>query len=199
MTPLHRRRAQPAPFSRDVHNVEQSEKLADVVVNVPVAAFPAAITPRPMGLIKVGYQAAEQIAAACCAMPSMPNAWKAYLAARESRRLPHPRPPPPGSHRWRRSREPSPNSAHNISEGQPSPASTENASSLSIQTRESQLHGRPSPPTHPPPSAAAARPDNGVLVRLSHDPSVRPICYRSRLWPPHLHITRGEMTLRPRR
>ena len=82
-------------------NVAQAERLADVVVNVPVGSFSATDYAHAAQLIDAGYKAAEQNRAALLRYALDADGWKAYLAARESRRRPQPGSAAPGPRgRW---------------------------------------------------------------------------------------------------
>ncbi len=72
------------------HNVTESERLADVVINVPIGSFSPTDYAHAVALIDAGYKAAEQNRAALLRYALDADGWKAYLAARESRRSPQP-------------------------------------------------------------------------------------------------------------
>jgi NTE family protein len=72
------------------HNVAEAERLADVVVNVPVGSFSSTDYAHAAPLIDAGYKAAEQNRAALLRYALDADGWKAYLAARKSRRSPQP-------------------------------------------------------------------------------------------------------------
>ena len=67
-------------------NVTEAERLADVVVRVPVGSFSATDYAHPAPLIDAGYKAAEQNRATLMRYALDDAGWKAYVAARESRR-----------------------------------------------------------------------------------------------------------------
>ena len=71
-------------------NVAQAERLADVIVRVPVGKFSGADYAKANELIDAGYQAAEQSRAALLPYALDDQGWKAYLAARDLRRLAQP-------------------------------------------------------------------------------------------------------------
>jgi NTE family protein len=71
-------------------NVIEAERLADVVVSVPVGNFSGSDYARAAPLIDAGYKAAEQNRAALLRYALDADGWKAYLDARESRRSPRP-------------------------------------------------------------------------------------------------------------
>ncbi len=73
-----------------VHNVEQAERLADLVVRVPVGSFSATDYAKAGQLVDAGYKAAEQNRATLLKYALDEEDWKAYLAARESRRQAQP-------------------------------------------------------------------------------------------------------------
>jgi len=72
------------------HNVVEAERLAQVVVNVPVSSFSSTDYTHAAVLIEAGYKAAEQNRAALLKYALDADGWKTYLAARESRRSPQP-------------------------------------------------------------------------------------------------------------
>jgi NTE family protein len=73
-------------FSAGVHlNEQQSLKLADLVVTVPVEKFSGTDYNRGAELIKAGYQAAEKNRDALLALALEPEAWKQYMEARSAR------------------------------------------------------------------------------------------------------------------
>jgi NTE family protein len=182
-----------------VHNVEQAEKLADVVIKVPVGNFSGTDYAKADGLIKVGYQAAEQNRAILLRYALDADGWKAYLAARESRRLPQ-----PGLLRQVRIEGGEPGAVAELRdsmkhiEGQPiTPASTENALKPVLSNGGVAATWETYSPQPISPTAAEPAPDTGILVRLNHD----------RTGPPYLligpdlaastsNITRGEIELR---
>jgi NTE family protein len=185
-----------------VRNVEQAEKLADVVVSVPVASFSGMDYGKAGQLIDTGYKAAEQNRAALLRYALDADGWKAYLSARESRRRPQ-----PGLLRQVRVEGGEPGAIREVRsdlkpiEGKPiTPTSTRNA------LKDIQSNGGISaawetftPATKEPAAAQPApiAPDTGLLVHLSND----------RTGPPYLlispafaaatsNISRGEVTLR---
>jgi NTE family protein len=182
-----------------VRNVEQAEKLADVVVKVPVGKFSGADYAKADELIKAGYQAAEQNRIALLRYALDAAGWRAYLAARESRRLPQ-----PGLLRQVLIQGGEPGAVAELRsdlkpiEGQPiTPASTDKALKRVQSNGEVAATWETYNPQPTSPSAAETPPDTGILVRLSND----------RTGPPYLligpdlaaatsNVTRGEMTLR---
>jgi NTE family protein len=181
-------------------NAAQAEKIADLVIHVPVGAFSATDYARAGPLIDAGYKAAEQNRAALLRYALDADGWKAYLAARESRRRPQ-----PGVLLDVRVEGGKPGAVREVIrdlkpiEGQPiTPAATLNA--LKPVQSNGEIFANwetfaPAPSASAPPSSGA--PDTGLLVRLSGD----------RIGPPYLlvspelaaatsNITRGELTLR---
>lgn len=73
-----------------VRNVEQSLKLADLVVTVPVGSYSGTDYNKGGQLIREGYLAAEASKAALLPYALNDEQWAAYLADRESRRAPQP-------------------------------------------------------------------------------------------------------------
>jgi len=175
-----------------VSNVEQSERLADVVVKVPVSSFSATDYAKARQLIDAGYKATGQSSAALLRYALDDEGWKAYLAARESRLR-----PPPGVLRQLR-----------VEGGEPGAVREVRASLKSIQgqpiapaTILNDLKGIQSnsgiDANWETFSATPEASDTGLLVRLSND----------RTGPPYLlispafaaatsNISRGELTLR---
>jgi NTE family protein len=70
-----------------VHNAEQAESLADIVVHVPVGDFSATDYSKAGDLIHAGYVAAEANRALLVRYALDDEGWKVYQAARELRRL----------------------------------------------------------------------------------------------------------------
>jgi NTE family protein len=71
-------------------NVEQGKLLADLVISVPMGSFSSTDYAKAAGLVEAGYQAAEKNRAALLRYALDDQGWKAYVAARESRRRPAP-------------------------------------------------------------------------------------------------------------
>ena len=196
-------------------NVEQSEQLADLVVSVPSGSFSATDYTRAAGLIDLGYKAAEQNRAALMRYALDEDGWKAYLAARESRRRLR-----PGLLRELRvegpMQGPEPSAVREVqSDFNPlknkpiEPDATLNAlrpvqsnggitASWETFTPATQsappASGAPNP-SDPAPSTST--PDTGILVRLSNDRNGPPYL----LFSPDLasvtsNISRGELLLR---
>ena len=73
-----------------VRNVEQAESLADIVVRVPVGSFSPTDYSKAGDLIHAGYMAAEANRATLLRYALDDQGWKAYLVARDLRRLAQP-------------------------------------------------------------------------------------------------------------
>jgi NTE family protein len=187
-------------------NVAQAEQLADLVVHVPVGSFSAADYARATPLIDAGYKAAEQNRAALLRYALDADGWKAYLAARDSRRR-----PPPGALLQVRVEGPEPGPQPGAVRevlrdlkplgGRPiTPAATLDALKPVQSNGEITADWEtfaPAPSASVPPASGSSVPDTGLLVRLSSD----------RTGPPYLlispgfaaassNITRGEIALR---
>ena len=198
------------------HNVADALQLADVVVNVPLSGYSGTDYAHAAPLIDAGYKAAEQNRAALLRYSLDADGWKAYLAARESRRTPH-----PGILRQVRVEGPKlcpePGAVHEVLadmkhiEGRPiEPASTIDAlkriqSNGGISANWETYAPAPEPAAPraagPPASAQITAgtyvPDTGVLIRLSNDPTGPPYLLLSAdLAAANSNITRGEATLR---
>lgn len=158
-----------------VRNVEQAERLADVVVTVPVSSFSGTDYNRAGDLIHAGYVAAEQNRAALSRDALDDRGWTAYLAARDQRRLAQ-----PGLLRQVRVAGGDPGAQRQALadmkplENQPiSPAATIDA----LKTIQSnggygatyETFGPAATNPANPASPDDSRPDTGVLVRLSKD------------------------------
>jgi len=198
------------------HNVMEAERLADVVVNVPVGSFSSTDYTRAALLIDAGYKAAEQNRAALLRYALDADGWKAYLAARESRRSPR-----PGILLQVRVEGPKPGTESGAVrqvladlkpiEGKPiAPASTIDAlksiqSNGGISATWETFAPAPAPATRPasgpsasgPPSPGTSTPDTGILVRLRNDRTGPPyLLVGAELASANSNITRAEMTLR---
>jgi NTE family protein len=175
-----------------VRNVEQSERLADVVVKVPVGNFSTADYAKAPQLIDAGYKAAAQSSAALLRYALDDEGWKAYLAARESRLRPQ-----PGVLRQLR-----------VEGGEPGAV-------LEVRADMKSIQGQPIAPAaildalkgiqsnggitanwetfSPTPETS----DTGLLVRLSGDPTGPPYLLVSPAFAASTsNISRGELTLR---
>ncbi|MGD0683206.1 MAG: patatin-like phospholipase family protein [Terracidiphilus sp.] len=196
------------------HNVAEAERLADVVVNVPVSSFNSTDYAHAAPLIDIGYKAAEKYRAVLLRYALDADGWKAYLDARASRRSPK-----PGILRQVRVEGGKAGAVHEVLadmkpiEGRPiEPASTIDAlkhieSNGVISATWETFAPAPVPASVAPPLAdahapgspipATPAPDTGILIRLSND----------RIGPPYLivgaevaaansNVTRGEGTIR---
>ena len=181
-----------------VANVEQSLHLADLVITVPVASYSGTDYTKGGQLIREGYLAAEASKSALLPHALNDTEWAAYLAARESRRL-----PPPGTLREVSVDGGDPGAKQQVLarlkplEGRPiDPSKTLNALKLvqsdGVYSATYQTFGPP-----PPAAPQANAPDDGLLVHLHNDP----------IGPPYLlispefagetsNITRTELNLR---
>jgi NTE family protein len=193
-------------------NVIEAERLADVLVSVPVSSFSGSDYAHAASLIDAGYKAAEQNRAALLRYALDADGWKAYLAGRESRRSPR-----PGILRQVRVEGGKPGAVHEVLadmkpiEGRPiEPASTIDAlkpiQSNGVISATWETFAPAPVPAMPlasdvrapgPPIPATPAPDTGILVHLSND----------RIGPPYLllgvefaaansNLTRVMMTLR---
>ena len=184
-------------------NVEQAMRLADVVVNVPVGSFSCTDYTKANAeqLIKPATRPRKQSRAALLRYALDDQGWKAYLAARDSRRL-----AACPALRQVRVEGGAPGAQREVLadikplEGQPiAPAA--NPQRPQAHPVQRRLRAPPMKPSAPPPNTAVPNPgpdpDTGILVRLSNDP----------IGPPYLlvggdlaadtsNITRGEMNLR---
>ena len=188
-----------------VRNVDQAERLADVVVTVPVGNFSATDYAKAGDLIRAGYLAAEQSRAGLLRYALDDQGWKAYLAAREERRLAQ-----PGLLRQARVEGGEPGAQRQVLadmkplEGKPvsSAATLDALKPIQSNGGYGATYETFGPATAPavtpgPANPEAAGPDTGVLVRLTKDP----------IGPPYLlvgpdlaaetsNITRAELDLR---
>jgi NTE family protein len=71
-------------------NEEQSRKLADVLIDVPVSSYSTGDYDKAAQLIQAGYNAAEQNRTALLRYALDEAGWKAYVDARDARRHPAP-------------------------------------------------------------------------------------------------------------
>ncbi len=185
------------------HNVMESERLANVVVNVPVGNFSASDYAHAAPLIDAGYKAAEQNRAALLRYALDDDGWKVYLAARASRRSPQ-----PGILRQVRVEGGKPGAVREVLsdmksiEGQPiAPATTLDALK-SIQSNGGisatwETYAPAEPPSSGPSNPGAPVPDTGILVRLSNDRTGPPyLLLGAELAAANSNITCGELTLR---
>jgi NTE family protein len=183
-----------------VRNVEQAERLADVVVTVPVGSFSSADYGKAGDLIHAGYIAAEQNRAALTRFALDDRGWQAYLAARDRRRLAQ-----PGLLRQVQVIGGDPHAQRQVLadmkplENQPiSPAGTLDA----LKTIQSNggygaTYETFGPPATNPANTDNARPDTGILVRLSKDPIGPPyLLFGPDLVAETSNVTRTEANLR---
>ena len=73
-----------------VSNVDQSQKLADAVINVPVGSFSGTDYSKAAQLIDIGYKAADDNKNALLRYALNDADWQTYIDARNARRLPAP-------------------------------------------------------------------------------------------------------------
>jgi NTE family protein len=182
-----------------VRNVEQAEKLADVVVKVPVGSFSGADYGKAAQLMNAGYKAAEENRDALLKYALDGPSWKAYLAARESRRQPAPgvllqtkvEGGQPGADR-QALRDVKP------LEGKPvTPSATLDALKPIQSNGGYDASWETFQPEPAGGSPAASSPGAGILVRLSRDPTGPPyLLFAPELAAATSNISREEMTLR---
>jgi len=192
-----------------VHNVEQAESLADVVIRVPVAKFSATDYGKAKDLMEAGYKAAEANRAVLLPYALDDSGWQAYLAARELRRRPQ-----PGVLRLVHVEGTDPTAIREVLtdmkplQGQPiSPARTLDAlipiqSNGEIEATYETFappadNGAQAVPAPGPGISRANIPDTGIKVRLGNDPTGPPYLLAG----PDLasatsNISRAELTLR---
>jgi NTE family protein len=180
-----------------VRNVEQAERLADVIVNIPVGKFSGIDYAKASELIQAGYRAAEQSRAALLPFALDAEGWKAHLAERDSRRLAL-----PGALRQVRVVDGEPGAVRQVLadmkplNGQPVlPGPTlEALKPIQSNGEYDATYETYSPATN---SAAVPNPDTGVLVRLSKDPTGPPyLLFGPDMGASTSNITRMEMTFR---
>ena len=165
-------------------SVDRSAQLADLVLTVPVASYSDTDYSKGGQLIREGYLAAEANSAALLPYALNAQDWAAYLADRDQRRL-----APPGVLRQVRVEGGEPGAQRQVLadmkplEGQPiSSAKTINAlnpvQSDGVYNATYQTFGPPPAPASPASTPAAGpeapKPDDGILVRLSKDPTAPP-------------------------
>jgi NTE family protein len=198
------------------HNVAEAEKLADVVVNVPVSGFSSTDYAHTAPLIDAGYKAAEHNRDVLLRYALDADGWKAYLTARESRRI-----PPPGNLRQVRVEGPKPGPEPGAVrevladmkplEGRPiTPSSTIDAlkriqSDSGISATWETIAPAPNSAALPASDARASgpsipgtpAPDTGILVHLRNDPTGPPfLLLGAEMAATTSNITRGLITLR---
>jgi NTE family protein len=194
------------------HNVAEARRLADVVVDVPLSGYSATDYTHAAPLIDAGYKAAEQNRAALLRYALDADGWKAYLAARESRRSPL-----PGILRQVRVEGGVPGAVREVLsdmkpiEGRPiAPDSTIDAlnriqSNGGISATWETFAPAPATPIPPtsdahapgPVNPGTTAPDTGILVRLSKD-SIGPpyLLVGAEMAAATSNITRGLITIR---
>jgi NTE family protein len=182
-----------------VRNVEQAEKLADVVVKVPVGSFSGADYGKAAQLMDAGYQAAEQNRGALLKYALDAEGWKAYLAARESRRR-----PAPGILLQAKVEGGQPGAVRQVLNdmkalaGRPvTPAATLDALKPIQSNGGYDATWETFQPTPSGGSPAASAAGAGILVRLSPDPTGPPyLLVAPELAAATSNITRAEMNFR---
>ena len=187
-----------------VENVERSLKLADLVINVPVADYSGTDYAKGGQLIHEGYLAAEANSSKLLPYALSPADWAAYLAARNQRQLPQ-----PGVLRQVRVEGGDPGAQQQVRtelkplEGQPiSPARTLDALK---PVQSNGAYGATFQTFGPPPAAGnataavpnAPSPDDGILIHLSKNPTGPPyLLIGPELAAETSNITRMELNLR---
>ncbi len=180
------------------HNVAEAERLADVVVSVPVGSFSSADYAHAAKLIEAGYKAAEVNRDKLLRYALDDSGWKSYLDARASRRRPH-----PGLLREVRVEGGSSGARREVKsdlkpiEDKPiTPASTLDA----LKSIQSNGGISATWETFAPAESqgtSGVLPDTGLLVRLGDDRTGPPYLLISpELAAATSNISRGEMTLR---
>jgi NTE family protein len=188
-------------------NITEAEKLADVVVKVPVSGFNSTDYAHVAPLIDAGYKAAEQNRSALLRYALDADGWKAYLDARESRRSPQ-----PGILRQVRVEGGKPGAVQEVLrdmkpiEGLPvAPATTldalkpiqSNGGISATWETFAPAPGSAAPPASGPSIPGTPTPDTGILVRLSNDPTGPPfLILGAEMAAATSNINRAEMTLR---
>ncbi len=182
-------------------NVNQALRMADVVIDIPISDFSSTDYSKANAerLIQAGYQAAEQSRAALLAYSLDDQGWKAYVAARDSRRL-----ATPGNLRQVLVEGSVPAARREVlADFKPLHAQPITAAQTLNALKPIQSNGDLSATYEtfaPPPNTAVpntGNPDTGILVRLTNDP----------IGPPYLlvggdlaaetsNIARGEINFR---
>ena len=174
------------------HNAEMAERLADVVVHVPVDKWTGMDYAKGAELIDAGYNAAEQSRAALLPFAIGDEDWNAYLAARAARNA-----PPLGQLRQVRVEGGPPAAVRQVLadlkpiEGKPvTPAATLGAISPIQSNGGYAATWETFKPDGP-------EPGSGVLVRLSRDPTGPPFLLISpELAASTSNISRAELAFR---
>jgi NTE family protein len=188
-------------------NVDRAVRLADLIVTVPIASYSATDYSKGGQLIREGYLAAEANRAALLPYALNAQDWAAYLADRDQRRL-----APPGVLRQVRVEGGEPGAQQQVLadmkpiEGQPiSPAKTIGAlnpvQSNGVYNATYQTFGPPPASTanssKPVAGPEEPKPDDGILVRLSKDPTGPPyLLVGPDLAAETSNVTRVELNLR---
>ncbi|MGA7857511.1 MAG: patatin-like phospholipase family protein, partial [Terracidiphilus sp.] len=183
-----------------VSNVDQSQKLADVVINVPVGSFSGTDYSKAAQLIDAGYAAANNSRDALLRFALDDAGWQAYISARNARLLPS-----PGILRTVRvaaNNPPADPGAVREVERDMKPAESRPASSSAILdglkgVQSNEVYSATYETIAQPASASNPGPDTGILIHLAKDPN----------GPPYLlvgpegvastsNVTQGEVALR---
>ena len=183
-----------------VSNVDQSQKLADVVINVPVGSFSGTDYSKAAQLIDAGYAAANNSRDALLRFALDDAGWQAYISARNARLLPS-----PGILRTVRvaaNNPPADPGAVREVERDMKPAESRPASSSAILdglkgVQSDEVYAATYETIAQPASASNPGPDTGILIHLAKDPN----------GPPYLlvgpegvastsNVTQGEVALR---
>ena len=155
-------------------NVNQALSVANVVINIPISSFSSTDYSKTNAekLIQVGYRAAEQSRAALLSLALDEQAWKAYVAARDSRRM-----SPPGNLRQVLVEGSVPAARREVlADFKPLQAQPITAAQTLNALKPIQSNGDLSATYEtfaPPPNTAVpntSNPDTGILVRLTKDP-----------------------------
>ena len=174
------------------HNVDEAERLADLVVNVPVDKWSGADYGKGAELIDAGYRAAEQNRAALLAYALSADGWSEYLTARASRQAVQ-----PGVLRQAR-----------VEGGQPAPVREVLADLKAIEGKPISTANtlRAISPIQSSGGYAATwetfnpdgrGSDSGVLIRLNRDPTGPPfLLIGPELTAATSNITRSELEIR---
>jgi NTE family protein len=176
-------------------NVEQAQRLADVVVHVPVGSFSSTDYTKASALINAGYKAAEASRAALLPYALDETGWQAYLAARQSRGRQQ-----PGPLRQVRVEGGVPAAQREVQadlkpiEGQPITPAPTTAALKRIQSYG--VYAATWETFAPQPDAEAAA-DGGLLVHLSQNPTGPPYLLISPEFAAATsNVSRGEFALR---
>ncbi len=174
-------------------NVEQSETLADVVIQANVGGFSTTDFSKAAQLIDAGYKAAEQNRAALMRYSLDDPGWHAYLNARDARRQ-----PPPGMLREVRVAGGEPGAVRQVQRDM-KPAEGKPASSQAILSglKGVQADGVYAATYEMLAQPAQAAGDAGILVHLRKDPNGPPyLLVGPELAASTSNISQGEVDLR---